>query len=87
MAVVERYSVTERVWERCPSLKVSRGSHGVAAEGGRLYAVAGGGINSNLTSCEVYHVVWHRHRNPHSQLLKSLRCLILQPMHGRTWPR
>eukprot|EP00873_Tetraselmis_striata_P036010 jgi/Tetstr1/456274/TSEL_043032.t1 len=54
VSVVERYSVVERRWERCASMETSRGSHGVGLLGGLVCAVAGGGINSNLASCEVY---------------------------------
>jgi hypothetical protein len=40
-------------WERCPSMKENRGSHGLVAVGsGLLLAVAGGGMRANLATCE-----------------------------------
>ncbi|KAK3268618.1 hypothetical protein CYMTET_22885 [Cymbomonas tetramitiformis] len=50
---VERFHISRGQWEKCSSLKESRGSHGVAACGGVLYAIGGGGIDSNLASCEM----------------------------------
>lgn len=62
VSVVERYSVVERRWERCASMETSRGSHGVGLLGGLVCAVAGGGINSNLASCEVCALLNHHFR-------------------------
>jgi hypothetical protein len=41
-------------WEWCPMLQEPRGSHGAASIDGKVYAIAGGGMKSNLTSCEIY---------------------------------
>jgi hypothetical protein len=56
VGVTERYSVRRSCWERGPHITEPRGSHGLAAARGTVYAVAGGGIRSNLHSAEALDV-------------------------------
>lgn len=48
----ERYNVLQSQWETFTSMLENRGSHGVAVIDRTLYAVGGGGLSSNLSSCE-----------------------------------
>lgn len=57
VGVVERLDLSSLTWQRGPRLDEPRGSHGVAAAGNYLFAAAGGGVRSNLHSCEVLRVV------------------------------
>jgi hypothetical protein len=52
LAKVERFVFESRLWETMPYLLEPRGSHGAVLCGGALYAVAGGGLHSNLVTCE-----------------------------------
>ena len=52
LGFVERFSPSRQVWEKCPHMIEQRGSHGAASLAGRLYAFSGGGIESNLGTCE-----------------------------------
>ena len=52
-----RYSLRRKQWERGPHIADPRGSHGLAAANGVVYAVAGGGIKSNLATAEALHAV------------------------------
>lgn len=49
---VERFNLTTYTWEKCANLKENRGSHGAGVLNGTVYAVGGGGLRSNLRSCE-----------------------------------
>jgi len=51
--VVERFSIGEQKWEKCPSMSENRGSHGVVGIGNCLYAIGGGGLHSNLSNNEI----------------------------------
>lgn len=51
---MERFSLVERQWNACASIPTARGSHGAVAVGGYIYSIAGGGIDSNLNTCEVF---------------------------------
>ena len=53
---VERYKFSTGHWELCPSLKENRGSHGACAVGRNIYAIGGGGFDSNLATCETLNV-------------------------------
>ena len=57
VGVTERYSLRRKRWERGPHIGEPRGSHGLAAANGVVFAVAGGGIKSNLATAEALHVV------------------------------
>ena len=57
VGVTERYSLRRKQWERGPHIADPRGSHGLAAANGVVYAVAGGGIKSNLATAEALHAV------------------------------
>ena len=57
VGVTERYSLRRKQWERGPHIVDPRGSHGLAAANGVVYAVAGGGIKSNLATAEALHAV------------------------------
>ena len=46
VGVTERYSIARGRWERGPHMEHPRGSHALAACGGVVYAVAGGGVKS-----------------------------------------
>ena len=59
---VERFSVARQTWEKCPHMIEQRGSHGAAAIGGRLYAFSGGGVDSNLGTCECMDPTTHEWR-------------------------
>jgi N-acetylneuraminic acid mutarotase len=48
----ERYNVLQSKWESFTNMLENRGSHGVAVIDRTLYAVGGGGLSSNLSSCE-----------------------------------
>ena len=50
--MAERLNLSTLEWERAPRLNDPRGSHGLAAAGNVLYAVAGGGVRSNLHTAE-----------------------------------
>ena len=52
VGVAERLNLSTLEWERAPRLNDPRGSHGLAAAGNVLYAVAGGGVRSNLHTAE-----------------------------------
>jgi hypothetical protein len=52
LAKVERFHFQSQQWETMPYLQEPRGSHGAVLCGGALYAVAGGGLHSNLVTCE-----------------------------------
>lgn len=52
LAKVERFVFESQLWETMPYLLEPRGSHGAVLCGGALYAVAGGGLHSNLVTCE-----------------------------------
>ena len=58
MGVAERLDLTGPLteWERAPRLLEPRGSHGLAAARGTLFAVAGGGVRSNLHTAEALRV-------------------------------
>ena len=47
LGCVERFSLGRGVWE-------NRGSHGAAGCGSRLFALGGGGFDSNLATCEEF---------------------------------
>jgi hypothetical protein len=51
---VERFSLAKGVWEAAPKMLENRGSHGAAACGSRLFALGGGGFDSNLATCEEF---------------------------------
>lgn len=51
---VERYSFSSKEWQECPQMLENRGSHGAGSAAGLLYAVGGGGMRSNLSSCECF---------------------------------
>ena len=57
VGVTERYSLRRKCWERGPHISDPRGSHGLAAANGVVYAIAGGGIKSNLATAEALDVV------------------------------
>ena len=57
VGVTERYSLRRKRWERGPHIGEPRGSHGLAAANGVVFAVAGGGIKSNLATAEALHAV------------------------------
>jgi hypothetical protein len=52
IGVTERFSMRSGEWERGPHLNEQRGNHGVACVGQTVVAIGGGGVNSNLNSCE-----------------------------------
>ena len=52
VGVAERLNLATLEWGRAPRLHDPRGSHGLAAAGNVLYAVAGGGVRSNLHTAE-----------------------------------
>jgi hypothetical protein len=53
LASTEYYSFREKRWIEGPALNEHRGSHGsVSLSDGTLYALSGGGMHSNLVSCE-----------------------------------
>lgn len=52
MTNVERLSIWEQTWTRCPDLVEARGSHAAECANGRLFCIAGGGRHSNLDSVE-----------------------------------
>lgn len=52
LAKVERFAFESQLWETMPYLLEPRGSHGAVLCCGALYAVAGGGLHSNLVTCE-----------------------------------
>ena len=54
LGCVERFSLGRGVWEACPRMMENRGSHGAAAIGARLFALGGGGFDSNLATCEEF---------------------------------
>ena len=56
VGVTERFSLRRWRWERGPHIGAPRGSHGLAAARGTVYAVAGGGIRSNLDCAEALDV-------------------------------
>ena len=56
VGVVERLCLNKLTWSRAPRLREPRGSHGVAVAGGCVFAIAGGGVRSNLHDCEVLRV-------------------------------
>ena len=58
VGVAERLDLTGPLteWERAPRLLEPRGSHGLAAARGTLFAVAGGGVRSNLHTAEALRV-------------------------------
>ena len=59
---VERYSLVRQTWEKCPHMIEQRDSHGAAAVGGKLYAFSGGGVDSNLGTCECMEPGTHQWR-------------------------
>ena len=54
---VERFSLAKGTWEAAPKMLDNRGSHGAAACGSRLFALGGGGFDSNLATCEEFNPV------------------------------
>mmetsp|Transcript_13974 Transcript_13974/g.32912 ORF Transcript_13974/g.32912 Transcript_13974/m.32912 type:complete len:354 (+) Transcript_13974:75-1136(+) len=59
LGLVERFSFKDQLWETCPHMLIQRGSHGAATLSNRVFALAGGGIHSNLSSSEVFdHRAW-----------------------------
>jgi len=48
----ERYDVFRSTWESFPHMLDNRGSHGAAVVNDRLYVIGGGGLKTNLSSCE-----------------------------------
>jgi hypothetical protein len=48
----EVYSFKDNRWVLLPQMLDNRGSHGAAAFGDTIYAIAGGGMESNLCTCE-----------------------------------
>jgi hypothetical protein len=57
LGYVERFCVQTQTWETCEHMLVQRGSHGCAALNGRVYAMAGGGVDSNLVSAEYFNPI------------------------------
>lgn len=54
LGTVERFHINKQLWELCPSMIENRGSHCAAVlDQNELYAIAGGGFHSNLSSCEM----------------------------------
>ena len=50
---VDRFSFAKNSWSHAPRMKEPRGSLGVAASSeGILFALAGSGVDSNLSTCE-----------------------------------
>uniref|UniRef100_A0A7S4JPZ1 C2H2-type domain-containing protein n=1 Tax=Guillardia theta TaxID=55529 RepID=A0A7S4JPZ1_GUITH len=54
LGVVEIFSSRSGTWEKYPHMLEQRGSHGVAAVGQEIFAFSGGGIESNLGTCEKF---------------------------------
>ena len=54
LGCVERFSLGRGVWEACPRMMENRGSHGAAASNSRLFALGGGGFDSNLATSEEF---------------------------------
>jgi hypothetical protein len=52
----EYYSFKEQQWFDAPSLVENRGSHGCSVIDNCLYIVGGGGLHSNLNTCEVLQI-------------------------------
>lgn len=48
----ERYNVFQSVWETFTHMLENRGSHGAAVIDRTFYAIGGGGLSTNLSSCE-----------------------------------
>lgn len=59
LGFVERFSPARQVWEQCPHMIEQRGSHAAAAVDGHLYAFSGGGIVSNVGTCECMEPATH----------------------------
>jgi hypothetical protein len=58
---VHKYSVKNNAWELCQPMLENRGSHGAVFLNGILYAIGGGGLHSNLSTCESFDgVEWTR---------------------------
>lgn len=53
---VWRYSTLRGIWEDCPAgrMRENRGSHGAVTVNNTIYVVGGGGLHSNLFSCEKF---------------------------------
>jgi hypothetical protein len=61
LTAVHKYSVKNNVWELCQPMLENRGSHGAVFLNGILYAIGGGGLHSNLSTCESFDgVEWTR---------------------------
>jgi N-acetylneuraminic acid mutarotase len=52
----ERYSLRKGIWETDTSMSCNRGSHGCVACKDSIYAIGGGGIESNVSSCEKFDI-------------------------------
>ena len=55
LSCTERYDYTRNCWIQCPNMLEARGSHGASALGEKIFIIGGGGLHSNLASCEVFH--------------------------------
>ncbi len=77
MLIPDDLSIAPSGWEWCPMLQEPRGSHGAASIDGKVYAIAGGGMKSNLTSCEVY----EEGESWRCAFLCACACVYLTPTH------
>mmetsp|Transcript_14448 Transcript_14448/g.21718 ORF Transcript_14448/g.21718 Transcript_14448/m.21718 type:complete len:368 (-) Transcript_14448:139-1242(-) len=54
LSAVQRLSIGSGEWVSETPMLENRGSHGAVFLNGMLYAIGGGGLHSNLSTCEVY---------------------------------
>jgi hypothetical protein len=55
VTVVERLNIEAGAWENAPPMKEARGNLGAACTtDGRVVAIGGNGLKTNLASCEIY---------------------------------
>jgi len=65
---VERYDPALNVWTPVVSMSCARGGVGVAALGGRLYAVGGHDGTNYLSSVEEYNPATDTYDTPHTRI-------------------
>jgi len=57
LAKIERYSIIKNTWEKCGQFSENRGSLGLVSINKYLIIIGGGGLHSNLSTCEVYDTI------------------------------
>ena len=55
LASVEKLNLKSMEWTQCPPMQENRGSHSYCSVDRKLHSFGGGGLKSNLSTCECYH--------------------------------